>query len=211
MSIIQPVRSRHDPGAGPAAHIAVVHPRVRAGRTPAGATTLATVSSPPISTLIKLTNTPSDNFFAETLLKDLGARVGAGGTTPDGAAVVRATIARRFDLRPRLVDGSGLSYVDRTSPAQVVSLLSQQRHDVPFRDSLAVLGRTGTLLYEDAGTYAAGRCRGKTGTLTGVTALSGYCTARSGNVYTFSILMNGVNANSGRAIQDRMAIAIAGS
>ncbi len=58
--------------------------------TPSAARLLATVRSPTIATLIALTNTPSDNFFAEMLLKDIGARAGAGGTTAAGAAVVRA-------------------------------------------------------------------------------------------------------------------------
>ncbi|HXD63009.1 MAG TPA: D-alanyl-D-alanine carboxypeptidase, partial [Solirubrobacteraceae bacterium] len=82
------------------------HVKVTAGRTPKGATTLAGVHSPSLATLVSLTNTPSDNFFAETLLKDLGAKFGAGGTTPDGAAVVRTHVASAFGVDPRLNDGS---------------------------------------------------------------------------------------------------------
>ena len=54
------------------------------GDTPAGARLLAQLPSPPMATLIRLTNAPSDNFFAETLLKDIGARFGAGGSTAAG-------------------------------------------------------------------------------------------------------------------------------
>jgi D-alanyl-D-alanine carboxypeptidase/D-alanyl-D-alanine-endopeptidase (penicillin-binding protein 4) len=54
------------------------------------------------------------------------------------------------------------------------------------------------------------RCRGKTGTLSNVSALSGYCRARSGDLYAFSILMNRVNPYGARKLQDRMAQAIAG-
>ena len=57
---------------------------------------------------------------------------------------------------------------------------------------------------------ARGRCRGKTGALAGVSAVSGYCRARSGDTYIFSILMNGVNPFGARALQDRMLHAIAG-
>ena len=96
---------------------------VSTGTTPAAATTLTSVSSPTIAKLIELTNTPSDNFFAETLLKDLGAKFGAGGTTADGAAVVRTHVASAFGVDPRFDDGSGLSRYDRTTPAQVISLL----------------------------------------------------------------------------------------
>src|SRR5205823_4318204 len=63
---------------------------VTTGRAPSSASRLAVVHSPRIAKLISLTNTPSDNFFAETLVKDLGARYGAGGTTAAGAAVVRS-------------------------------------------------------------------------------------------------------------------------
>jgi D-alanyl-D-alanine carboxypeptidase/D-alanyl-D-alanine-endopeptidase (penicillin-binding protein 4) len=58
------------------------------------------------------------------------------------------------------------------------------------------------------GTAAEGRCQAKTGTIDGVTALSGYCKSGSGLI-AFSILMNGVNVDSGRRAQDAMAAAIA--
>jgi D-alanyl-D-alanine carboxypeptidase/D-alanyl-D-alanine-endopeptidase (penicillin-binding protein 4) len=57
---------------------------------------------------------------------------------------------------------------------------------------------------------ARGNCRGKTGTLSDVSALSGYCQARSGDVYAFSILMNHVYTPGARTLQDRMAQTIAG-
>ena len=53
------------------------------------------------------------------------------------------------------------------------------------------------------------RCLGKTGTLSNVSALSGYCEARSGNTYAYSILMNGVYPIGARRLQDRMLQAIA--
>jgi serine-type D-Ala-D-Ala carboxypeptidase/endopeptidase (penicillin-binding protein 4) len=60
------------------------HVKVTAGRTPADATALASVRSPTMATLVSLTNTPSDNFFAEMLVKDLGARFGSGGDNGGG-------------------------------------------------------------------------------------------------------------------------------
>ncbi|MBV8997641.1 MAG: D-alanyl-D-alanine carboxypeptidase, partial [Solirubrobacterales bacterium] len=71
---------------------------VTAGRTPSGATTLASVQSPSIATLIALTNAPSDNYLAETLLKDIGARLGGAGTTAAGAAVVRSELLSEFGI-----------------------------------------------------------------------------------------------------------------
>src|SRR6202035_5626765 len=92
---------------------------------PARATVVAPEASPNLATLLGLTLPPSDNFFAETLLKDLGARYGGVGTTAAGAAVVRATIAHDFNLHPYLLDGSGLSHSDHTTPKQVVELLAK--------------------------------------------------------------------------------------
>lgn len=182
---------------------------VRAGRTPAGAQTLTQVHSPPLATLIALTNAPSDNFFAEMLLKDLGARYGAGGTTAAGAAVVRTQVAHRFGLHPRLNDGSGLSRHDRTTPSDVVSLLSQQAADRPFTNSLAVAGETGTLQDEMRGTYAHGRCRGKTGTLSDVSNVVGYCRAADGHTLAYAFMMNGIKPDYAHPIQDRMQVALA--
>lgn len=186
--------------------------RAREGSAPAGAKELAHVDSPPISMLARLTNRPSDNFFAETLIKDLGARFGGGGSTAAGAGVVLGTLTR-YGVRPRrIVDGSGLSYVDRTSPRQVGRFLTALRSTpagTAFDQSLAVAGRNGTLAGRMNGTAAAGRCRAKTGTLPSVSSLSGYCTSRRGHTIAFSILMNGVNVSAARSRQDRMAIALA--
>ncbi|MGH2823080.1 MAG: D-alanyl-D-alanine carboxypeptidase, partial [Thermoleophilaceae bacterium] len=74
---------------------------------------------------------------------------------------------------------------------------------------LPVAGRDGTLRVRMRSGAARGRCRGKTGTLSNVSALSGYCTARSGELYAFSILMTGVYTPGARRLQDRMAQAIA--
>ena len=186
---------------------------IREGATPATARRLARVSSPPMSTLIRLTNVPSDNYLAEMLLKDLGAAFGAGGSTAAGTAVVRAQLAR-FGIQPAaLVDGSGLSHRDHTSPRQVVTLLSRMAASPslaqPFRSSLAVACRSGTLAFRMCGTAASGRCRGKTGTLSGVSALSGYCPVSGGRTIAFSFLMNGVGNSGAHILQNRMAAAIA--
>jgi len=189
----------------------VVRLKPRAGLTPADATVLASVDSPPMERLIRLTNKPSDNFFAETLLKDLARLNGAVGTTRGGARVA-TTFARRLGARPRLVDGSGLARGNRASPASIVRLLSAmyRRDDFdPFVDSLPIAGQDGTLFDRMRRGAAKYRCRGKTGTLSNVSALSGYCEARSGENYAYSILMNGVYPTGARRLQDRMLQAIA--
>jgi D-alanyl-D-alanine carboxypeptidase/D-alanyl-D-alanine-endopeptidase (penicillin-binding protein 4) len=177
--------------------------------TPRGATQLTELHSPRMSTIVSLTNTPSDNFYGEMLIKDLGARFGGGGTTADGANVVRAQIAQSFGIHPRLDDGSGLSYDDVTSPRDLVTLLQHMASNKSFVSSLAVAGRSGTLVDEMRGTYAQGRCRGKTGTLQSVSNLAGYCTARNGDTLAFAFLMSSINPDYAHPVQDRMALALA--
>lgn len=180
-------------------------------RTPAGARELVRANSLPMSTISRLTNRPSDNYLAEMLIKAMGASFGGSGTTPSGARVVSSHL-RGMGIGARVVDGSGLSRLNRASPRQLVNLLTaMDRSSVagPFRDSLAVAGRSGTLASRMRGTTAAGRCRGKTGTLNSVSSLSGYCDTVGGRRLAFSILMNGVSASGGRALQNAATVAIA--
>jgi D-alanyl-D-alanine carboxypeptidase/D-alanyl-D-alanine-endopeptidase (penicillin-binding protein 4) len=180
--------------------------------TPAGATTVATEASPSLATLLGLTLPPSDNYFAETLIKDIGARFGGAGTTAAGAAVVRSTIAKDFGLHPYLIDGSGLSHSDHTTPKQIVELLTQLSHislGTTLRKDLAVAGKTGTLSERMRGTPAAGRCQAKTGTLNGVSNLAGYCQAANGHFLAFAFFNDGIETYEAHTIQDNMAITLA--
>jgi serine-type D-Ala-D-Ala carboxypeptidase/endopeptidase (penicillin-binding protein 4) len=182
-----------------------------AATTPPGAQQLAAVRSPTIAQLLGLTLPPSDNFFAETLLKDLGARFGGAGTTAVGAHVVRETIAE-LGLHPQVLDGSGLSPEDQTSPYEVVTLLDELAHTslgTILRGDLAVAGRTGTLSERMRGTTAEGRCEGKTGTLTGVSNLVGYCTATGGDELAFAFFTDGIELAAAHTLQDNMAITLA--
>jgi serine-type D-Ala-D-Ala carboxypeptidase/endopeptidase (penicillin-binding protein 4) len=182
--------------------------RAVAGVTPPAAPRLATWASPPMVDLIRLTNVPSDNFAAETLLKAIGSQVAGSGTTAAGAAVVREEMGR-VGINPIVVDGSGLSHGNRTSPRQVVRLLRTMDGEAAFTGSLAVAGRSGTLIDRLRGTAARDRCRAKTGTLNGVSALAGYCTSVTGTDTAFAFLMNGVNPAGARVLQDRMVASLA--
>ena len=168
-----------------------------AGPTPANAVPLSAWESAPLADLLRLQNRPSDNFMSEMLIKALGARFGGAGSTAAGAAVVRAELAA-FGVAPRIVDGSGLSRQDRTSPREVVGMLSGMKDDPAFTGSLPVAGRSGTLMSRMRGTPAQDRCRAKTGTLRDVSALAGYCTTRTGARVAFAFLMNRVAPWLGR-------------
>jgi D-alanyl-D-alanine carboxypeptidase/D-alanyl-D-alanine-endopeptidase (penicillin-binding protein 4) len=182
-----------------------------AGTAPAEAQELAGVDSPPMADLVRLTNVPSDNFDAEMLLKDLGAHYGGGGTTPAGLGVVRQQLAA-FGIHPRVVDGSGLSVANRTTPRQVVRLLERMQGQAAapaFVGSLPVVGRTGTMRKRMRGTIAQDRCQTKTGTLRAVSALAGYCETTGGHTVAFAMLMSTVFITRAHGIQDRMTRAIA--
>jgi D-alanyl-D-alanine carboxypeptidase/D-alanyl-D-alanine-endopeptidase (penicillin-binding protein 4) len=177
-----------------------------------GSETIAVVQSPTIDALANNTAVYSNNFFAEMLIKLLGAEFGTAGTTAAGAAVVEE-FARDRGTSVRAVDGSGLTRGNRASPLQVVRLLQAMRLTPvgdEFVSDLALSSREGTVANRMDGTAAEARCRVKTGTLTGVSALSGYCFNASGREIVFSILMAGVrNLDSAHYEQDRIAAAIA--
>jgi D-alanyl-D-alanine carboxypeptidase/D-alanyl-D-alanine-endopeptidase (penicillin-binding protein 4) len=178
------------------------------GEAPAFATSLTTWKSPTVAELVRRMNVPSDNFIAEMLIKLLAE---APGSTTAGARLVRATMSG-LGLAPQVADGSGLSRSNRTSPRQVIRLLTQMADGElyePFQNSLAVAGRTGTLKDRMRRTAARDRCRGKTGTLQSVSALAGYCRTRGGALVAYAILMNGVNPYGARALQNRMLDAVA--
>jgi serine-type D-Ala-D-Ala carboxypeptidase/endopeptidase (penicillin-binding protein 4) len=188
---------------------------------------VADFGSPTMADLIEDTNVPSNNFLAEMLLKDVGGEFGDSGSTAAGIAVVRE-FASRQGANFSGENGSGLTRRNKASPASVVELLDgmlkidentgpaeqlaqEERRDAWVR-SLALAGRTGTLARRMRGTAARGRCRAKTGTLNGVSTLSGYC-FRGGedaeHAVIFSLLMNRVDVNRAHLVQDRMATLIA--
>jgi D-alanyl-D-alanine carboxypeptidase/D-alanyl-D-alanine-endopeptidase (penicillin-binding protein 4) len=192
-------------------HVAVLG-RTGAATTPPGATTLASVASPTLSQLLALMLPPSDNFFAEMLVKNLGARFAGVGSTRAGAGVVGVAIAGLMSVHPQVVDGSGLSRTDLTAPEQVVTLLRYLNSNPlgsTIRDALAVAGHSGTLSDRMLHSVAAGRCRGKTGTLIGVSNLAGYCEALNGHLVAFAFFNDAISIETARALQDNMTITIA--
>jgi len=194
---------------------------------PAGAFQVADLGSDTIADLVQDTNVPSNNFLAEMLLKDVGAQFAGTGSTAAGISVIQR-FASQQGASFAGENGSGLTRLNKASPASVVKLLdamlevdtktppdsqlAQERLRDSWVDSLAVAGTTGTVAHRMRGTAAAGNCHLKTGTLNRVSALSGYC-FRGGDdashAVVFSLLMNRVDVNRAHVIQDRMAALIA--
>jgi D-alanyl-D-alanine carboxypeptidase/D-alanyl-D-alanine-endopeptidase (penicillin-binding protein 4) len=100
--------------------------------------------------------------------------------------------------------------VDEKTPPSAQADQREQRD--AWVSSLAVAGRTGTVAHRMRGTAARGRCHVKTGTLNGVSALSGYCfqgPEDADHAVIFSLLMNRTDVNRAHLVQDRMAALIA--
>jgi D-alanyl-D-alanine carboxypeptidase/D-alanyl-D-alanine-endopeptidase (penicillin-binding protein 4) len=183
------------------------------GKAEEGLLPLAQTVSLPLEHVLRFMNRESDNFTAEILLKQLGTELTDQGTTSAGSAVVRQILAEhQIPLSGvRIVDGSGLSRLNRLTSATLVAMLRKGYDDPLLREvllsSLPVAGRTGTLRRRMRGSIAAGRVMAKTGTTREASALSGYVKRR----YVFAILQNGspVSLWSARRAQDRFAAVLA--
>jgi D-alanyl-D-alanine carboxypeptidase/D-alanyl-D-alanine-endopeptidase (penicillin-binding protein 4) len=189
--------------------------RAIAGRHPVDAFPLAQDLSEPLSEIVRHMNRESDNFVSEMLLKELGATGARDGSTTAGGKVVRdALVEAGVPVNGvRIVDGSGLSRLDRLTAKSLVAMLRVGAADPEIRDafltSLAVAGVSGTLKKRLVRRPTRGRVIAKTGTTSQASALAGFVRRR----YVFAILQNGspVPYWSARAAQDRFVTVLARS
>lgn len=189
--------------------------RSTTGRAPADGVPLAQDLSEPLAEIVKRMNRESDNFVSEMVLKELGAGVGRRGSTAAGARVVveelRAAGVRVDGVR--IVDGSGLSRLDRLTARALVGILRAGADDPAISDafvsSLAVAGVSGTLKRRLVRRPTRGRVIGKTGTTSLASALAGFVRKR----YVFAIVQNGspVPYWTARQAQDRFVTILARS
>jgi D-alanyl-D-alanine carboxypeptidase/D-alanyl-D-alanine-endopeptidase (penicillin-binding protein 4) len=201
------------------------HPRPP---TPGQRIELAAVDSPPLGELLARMLKPSQNLFAQLLLLQVGAaeQARAGGTNASPGATVEAglqalaaflTEAGIPPTTVRFEEGSGLSRRNTVTAAALVRLLQfmdRSPRAAVFRDGLPVAGVDGTLKRRMIGTPAEGDVRAKTGSFTGVQALSGYVVTAAGERLAFALLLNGESgANISRSTAaelDRVAVLLAG-
>jgi D-alanyl-D-alanine carboxypeptidase/D-alanyl-D-alanine-endopeptidase (penicillin-binding protein 4) len=182
----------------------------RAGESAPARTLVLLKSAVPLTEVVRVTNQESDNLYAEMLLKALGARFRGQGTFAKGLDVVRETLTSLGIPIDGFaaVDGSGLARDSRISASAIVALLeAMARGPVKetFRDSLALGGgREGTLRKRFRDPVFAGRVRAKTGSLDGVSSLSGYADAGSGETFVFSILVNFERGGSSKADEEQL-------
>jgi D-alanyl-D-alanine carboxypeptidase/D-alanyl-D-alanine-endopeptidase (penicillin-binding protein 4) len=174
---------------------------------------LARITSAPLAEIVRTMDRESDNFTAELLLKQLGALASDNGSTRAGAAEVTRVLASAGVPMEgvRIVDGSGLSRLDRLTASALVAILraSWQSPDVrpTLVAALPVAGKNGTLEDRLKRGPAYGVVRAKTGTTNQASALSGYVGGR----YVFAVLQNGHPLPYwwARVAQDRFVTALA--
>ncbi|TDC89642.1 D-alanyl-D-alanine carboxypeptidase/D-alanyl-D-alanine-endopeptidase [Saccharopolyspora aridisoli] len=186
---------------------------------PRGARELAARESMPLRELLVPLLKLSNNGHAEVLVKAMGREQAGEGSWAAGTGVLAEKL-RGLGVDAdslRLVDGSGLSRMDGVTPDQLALLLdnaSQRPWAQTFYDALPVAGAPdrlvgGTLRNRMAGTAAADNVHAKTGSLTGVTSLSGYVTAADGRRLVFSVVFNDYLSDGPQDLEDAIAIRLA--
>jgi D-alanyl-D-alanine carboxypeptidase/D-alanyl-D-alanine-endopeptidase (penicillin-binding protein 4) len=221
-----------DPAVGAAAELTslleargvVVSGEPKAGAAPPEMSSIASVTSAPMSAVVAELLTTSDDNTAELLVKELGAAAGTGGTREAGLEVIRRTMegwgVPMVGVAP--ADGSGLSNDNRLTCAALLAVLVRSGPDGPLAIGLPVAGQSGTLADELTASPVTGRMHAKTGSLgnaphgtdpPAVKSLSGYLPVDGGGALEFALILNGATdlTEPGiyRPVWDRLAEALA--
>jgi D-alanyl-D-alanine carboxypeptidase/D-alanyl-D-alanine-endopeptidase (penicillin-binding protein 4) len=181
---------------------------------PKGARTLYELTRPLVDVLRPMMK-QSNNLYAESVYYQIGLSQGKPSTAKKAKAVEEVLLKKMGlgDAIHRFADGSGLSLYNYVSAEIEVAFLRyayarKEIYDVLY-DVLPIAAVDGTIDKRMAGTPAAGNVRAKTGTLSGVSSLSGYCTAPNGHVLCFAIMNQGVMRTAvAKAMQDKLCVAI---
>lgn len=202
--------------------ISVSGRRVIGGVTPAAVTVLAEHQSAPLQALITPLLKLSNNNMSEALLKAMGRQTANSGTAAAGVVAVAGFLKRQGLDTAALnqVDGSGLSRLNLVSSQTLTDLLlatSKQPWFNAWYNALPIAGNTdrmtgGSLRYRLRGTPAENNLHAKTGSMGGVSSLSGYINDARGHRLVFSMVTNNyvVAGAQVKALENRVALALAG-
>lgn len=152
--------------------------------------------SPPLRDIATVTMKVSQNLYAETLLKAVGAAKGQTGSAGSGRSAAREVFTSWGIPADSYVqaDGSGLTRYDYVTADTIVAILErlhrEPRHRDAFVATMPIAGKDGTISTRMRGTRAEGNAVAKTGSISNVRALSGYVKTRDGETLAFSILAN---------------------
>lgn len=160
----------------------------------------------------------SDNLYAESMFYQIAARQSNRPATAKQAAAVMKLLIRKIGLNPshyRIADGSGLSLYNYQSAELQTALLryAYRNPDIygHLYPALPIAGRDGTLKSRMRKTPADGNVHAKTGTLSGISSLSGYLTAANGNTLCFAIINQGImQASNAKAFQNKVCNILCG-
>jgi D-alanyl-D-alanine carboxypeptidase/D-alanyl-D-alanine-endopeptidase (penicillin-binding protein 4) len=200
--------------------IRVAGRRVIGAASPATAKVVAEHPSAPLQELITPLLKLSNNNMSEALLKAMGRKTANAGTAQAGVAAV-AGFMRRQGLDPATlsqVDGSGLSRRNLLSSQNLTDLLlaaARQPWFDAWYNALPIAGNPdrmsgGSLRYRLKGTAAANNLHAKTGSMAGVSSLSGYVTDAEGRRLVFAMVSNNYLGEAApiRALENRVALAL---
>ncbi|MBI4223975.1 MAG: D-alanyl-D-alanine carboxypeptidase/D-alanyl-D-alanine-endopeptidase [Deltaproteobacteria bacterium] len=188
--------------------------KILEGKT-AAAHLLYSFPSKPLGLIVHDMNKYSNNFIAEQLVKHLGAKFqGPPGTTAKGIHVLNDCLkgAGVETSHALLKNGSGFSRQNKISARALTQVLLAGWRDFTLRPeftaSLSVAGLDGTMEKRKIPKELEGVLRAKTGSLNGISSLSGYVPAKNGRLIAFAILMNDYQKDTWEAqkIQDRLIV-----
>ncbi len=168
----------------------------KVGPAPQDLPVIAKIDSLPLSDIVAEMLTNSDNNTAELLVKEIGLAVSGVGSREAGLEVMKAKLVEwgiSLDVL-QFFDGSGLDRGNRLTCNSLMTLLARDGGFGPVGLGLATANQSGTLREVLADTLGAGKLRGKTGTLTGAKALSGFVPFSPDQASTFALIINGSNA-----------------
>jgi len=185
--------------------------------TTARVDTLVTLSSPPLSEILKALMKPSQNQIAEMLFRTVALEKYGSGRTDSASAVIRAQIGA-WGAAPNesvVRDGSGLSRYDYISPRTVVRIFDAMRKSPNFNvyyDALPIAGVDGTIRNRMKGTPAENNMHAKTGSVALSRSLSGYVTTADHHMLIFSFLSNNWTTPTSAVehVQDAIGARLAG-
>lgn len=183
------------------------------GSTPKNTTVIAQVKSPTMASLVDTMLTYSNNIYAGALTRAIGKSYFSVGSNKAGVNAIEAITAKMIG-RPYkhliLEDGAGGSRYNLVTPLELAQLLRAAYKNTRIRsvlyDALPRSGYRGTLSYRMNKKPLLGRVYAKTGSMSGVTSLSGYIKNKYGRILIFSIVSNGLTQplGAGRRVQDRL-------
>lgn len=207
------IRSVNEPARSILGERRVFAPAFQEARAPR---VLASHVSPPLQDILTVINHESHNQFAEQVLRTMGRVVEGDGTAAGGAGAVYAFLEDvagvQVEGSVRIYDGSGLSVLNKVTPAAVLGLLSHMATSSQREAYQATLPVAGTRrglrrMYDSP---AQDNLRAKTGTIEHVSALSGYVTASNGETLGFSIIANDLRSTwAAKGVENRIGVQLA--